>query len=90
MNIGAHVSIAGGIFESSKRASDLGCEVMQIFTRSPQGGKASELTPEIVEEFKLNAKKFSNKGYLYSYSLLHQFCFCQKSHSLWLGEYCAR
>jgi deoxyribonuclease IV len=62
MNIGAHVSIAGGIFESPKRAADLGCEVMQIFTRSPQGGKAPELTPEIVEEFKLNAKNFQIKA----------------------------
>lgn len=57
MNIGAHISIAGGIINAPKRASDLGCEVMQIFTRSPRGGKAPELTPEICEQFKnLNLK----------------------------------
>ena len=58
MNIGCHVSIAGGIWEAPKRAVDLGCECMQIFTRSPQGGKAPELTLEIVEKFKIQNSKF--------------------------------
>jgi deoxyribonuclease IV len=39
MNIGAHISIAGGIQNAPERAADLGCEVMQIFTRSPRGEK---------------------------------------------------
>lgn len=52
MLIGCHVSIAGGVFNSPKRASELGAEAMQIFTRSPQGGKAPELTPEVVSKFK--------------------------------------
>lgn len=58
MNIGCHVSIAGGIFEAPARAYDLGCECMQIFTRSPQGGKAPELTPEVVEKFKIHNTKY--------------------------------
>ncbi|MCX6761557.1 MAG: deoxyribonuclease IV [Candidatus Moranbacteria bacterium] len=60
MNIGAHISIAGGlpagrhgIQNAPERASVLGCEIMQIFTRSPRGGKAPELTKEIVSEFKI-------------------------------------
>lgn len=53
MNIGCHVSIAGGIINAPQRAVDLGCEVMQIFTRSPQGGKAPELIPELITEFRL-------------------------------------
>lgn len=56
MHIGCHVSIAGGIQNAPQRAHDLGCDAMQIFTRSPQGGKAPELTKEIVDEFKLKAK----------------------------------
>jgi deoxyribonuclease-4 len=52
MYIGCHVSIAQGVFNAPKRAADLGCEAMQIFTRSPQGGKAPELTPEVVSKFK--------------------------------------
>ena len=51
MNIGAHISIAGGVQNAPERASILGCEVMQIFTRSPQDGKAPELTKEIAKEF---------------------------------------
>lgn len=58
MFIGCHVSIAGGIFNAPKNASDLGCEVMQIFTRSPQGGKAPELTREIVSAFKIALEKY--------------------------------
>ena len=61
MNIGCHVSIAGGITEAPKRAFDLDCECMQIFTRSPQGGKAPELTNEICEQFKIQNSKFKIK-----------------------------
>jgi len=53
MNIGCHVSITGGIDRAPQRAADLGCECAQMFTRSPQGGKAHELIPELIHEFKL-------------------------------------
>lgn len=56
MKIGCHVSIAGGIFNAPARAAELGCEVFQLFTRSPQGGPAPELTPEVVEKFKSEMK----------------------------------
>ena len=59
MNIGCHVSIAGGIDQSPKRAADLGCECFQIFTRSPQGGKAPELTEELIKNFKILNTKYS-------------------------------
>jgi len=58
MNIGCHVSIAGGIINAPRNASDLGCEVMQIFTRSPQGGPAPELTEKIISDFKIQNSKF--------------------------------
>lgn len=61
MHIGCHVSIAGGIQNAPERANDLGCEVMQIFTRPPQGGKAPTLTNEIGEEFKSLNSKFKIK-----------------------------
>jgi len=60
MNIGCHVSIAGGIQNAPQRAADLGCECMQIFTRSPQGGKAPVITKEICDEFKYQNSKFTN------------------------------
>jgi len=56
--IGCHVSITGGIFNAPKRAADLGCETFQCFTRSPQGGPAPKLTPEVIEEFKSEMKKY--------------------------------
>lgn len=58
MLVGCHISIAGGIQNAPQRATDLGCETMQIFTRSPQGGKASPLTQEINKEFKAATKKY--------------------------------
>ena len=59
MFIGCHVSIAGGVYNAPQRAHDLGAEAMQIFTRSPQGGKAPELTPEIVSAFQENCAQFA-------------------------------
>lgn len=58
MYIGCHVSIAGGVFNAPERAAELGAEAMQIFTRSPQGGKAPELTPEILSAFKFRVSSF--------------------------------
>jgi deoxyribonuclease IV len=50
--VGCHVSIAGGIWNAPKNAADLGCEVFQIFTRSPQGGPAPKIDEEVVKKFK--------------------------------------
>jgi len=52
--IGAHVSIAGGIQHAPLRAKEEGCETFQCFTRSPQGGPAPVLTPEILASFRAN------------------------------------
>lgn len=57
MKIGAHVSIAGGIFNAPGNAARIGCEVYQVFTRSPQGGPAPKLTPEIVAQFQAANKE---------------------------------
>lgn len=57
MQIGCHVSIAGGVFNAPKRAADFGSEVMQIFSRSPQGGKAPDLSTEVLDKFSLELKK---------------------------------
>ena len=63
MNFGAHISIAGGIEKAPERARKIGCECFQMFSRSPQGGKASELTPEIIKKFKDNCEKYNLKNY---------------------------
>lgn len=64
MNIGCHVSIADSIAEAPKRADNLGCECFQVFTRSPQGGKAPELTPELIEKFKLKIAKYKLSNFV--------------------------
>lgn len=44
MRLGIHVSIAGGMEKMALKAVRLGCETVQIFSRSPRGGKAKELS----------------------------------------------
>ena len=58
MLIGCHVSIAGGVQNAPQRAAELGAKAMQIFTRSPQGGKAPILTDKICQQFKIQNSKF--------------------------------
>lgn len=57
MNIGCHVSVAGGVQNAPERAKELGCEVMQIFSRPPQGGKAPDLTEAILSDFQAKMKE---------------------------------
>lgn len=62
--IGAHVSIAGGIQNAPGRAKEEGCETFQCFTRSPQGGPAPELTPELISNFHTAMKKNGMKSFV--------------------------
>lgn len=63
MNIGCHISIAGGIQNAPPRAANLGCECFQMFTRSPQGGQAPKLTEVLIEEFKLQTTSYKLKTF---------------------------
>lgn len=62
VNIGCHITISEKIQNAPEIAAELGCEIMQIFTRSPQGGKTLELTPELIQEFKLKVKNYKLKA----------------------------
>jgi deoxyribonuclease IV len=55
--IGCHVSIAGGLENAPSRASALGCETFQIFSRSPHGGSVAPILPEVQEKFKAEMDK---------------------------------
>lgn len=57
MRFGAHVSAAGGLYNAGANGKKLGCEVIQIFSRPPQGGKPREITPEEQEKFKTAMKE---------------------------------
>lgn len=64
MLFGAHVSIAGGLTNAPKNAADLGCEVFQMFTRSPQGGWIPPLDKKIASDFKSLCKKYNQKEWV--------------------------
>lgn len=64
MYFGAHVSIAGGLPNAPLNAAKIGCEVFQMFTRSPQGGWVAPLDEKIAAEFKNNCKKAKQKEWV--------------------------
>lgn len=51
MNIGAHVSTAGGLHTAFGRAADIGAETIQIFASSPRAWKFRDLKPDAVAKF---------------------------------------
>jgi deoxyribonuclease-4 len=59
MILGKHVSISGGLDKSLKRASDIGCNSMQIFVKNPRGWKSRELDDAEVKRFKDNREKYN-------------------------------
>ena len=54
--MGAHMSIAGGIYKSVERGESIGCTCIQIFTKSNRQWYAKPLTKEDIDEFKLTLK----------------------------------
>ena len=59
MLLGVHVSAAGKIYQALDIAHNLGCDTMQIFSRSPLTWRnGAQITPEDIGEFKFRRKKF--------------------------------
>ena len=59
MILGVHVSGAGKIYQTLDIAKNLGCDTMQIFSRSPQSWRnGAVLAPEDIREFNVRRKKF--------------------------------
>lgn len=50
--IGAHVSIKGGLYKAIEEGERIGCNVIQIFTKSSRSWFAKKLTPIEIDEFK--------------------------------------
>lgn len=59
MRVGAHMSIAGRIYESVDRAVSYGCDCMQIFSRSPRSWRAKEIPQQDASQFR---KRRQNAG----------------------------
>lgn len=51
MNLGVHISIAGGLPEAPVRAMELACSTMQMFSRSPRGGTPTRLDKQVLLQF---------------------------------------
>jgi len=52
MPLGAHISISGGVDKAIDRGQEVGCDTIQIFTRTPRQWKMREFSQEEVEGFK--------------------------------------
>lgn len=61
--IGAHVSISGGVFNAPINAQKEELETFQMFTRSPQTFACPPLTDEAVEQFLASCKELGYKNY---------------------------
>ena len=51
MNLGAHISSAGGLHQAFARAEAAGCRTMQFFTKNERQWQAKPLTEEGVASF---------------------------------------
>jgi deoxyribonuclease-4 len=58
MPLGAHVSIAGGIHKSPKRAKDFSCETFQIFTKNQRQWDVPELSQQEIVLFRKGVKEY--------------------------------
>ncbi len=74
LNIGAHVSIAGGLDRSVFRAVKIGCETIQIFTKSNAQWSARKLTLDEVDKFKSELAKFKIHPVVVHSSYLINLC----------------
>jgi len=52
MPLGAHMSISGGVDKAIDRGQEIGCDSIQIFTRTPRQWKMREFSQEEVDDFR--------------------------------------
>ncbi len=52
-SLGAHVSVAGGFVEGLRRGSDLACDALQIFVKSPSQWQSKPILAEDAEAFRV-------------------------------------
>jgi deoxyribonuclease IV len=64
MQIGAHVSVSGGIHTAIGRAVDMGADSVQVFTQSPRTWRPTNHDPATFEQFRELRKEAGIEGVL--------------------------
>lgn len=59
LKVGFHISISGSIDNAVDRATELGCNTFQVFTRNPRQWHTTEIIPETAQAFSDKVKKYS-------------------------------
>jgi len=54
--LGAHMSIAGGVDLAPLRGKEVGCQTIQVFTKSSNQWRARPLPPEEIERYRVNLR----------------------------------
>ncbi|MBI3923065.1 MAG: deoxyribonuclease IV [Armatimonadetes bacterium] len=54
--LGAHIPTAGGLFKAPERGKEIGCEAIQLFTKSPNQWSAKPLADEDVVKYRASLK----------------------------------
>jgi len=62
MKLGAHISTAGGVELAPERATEIGCEAMQIFSRNQRQWKAKAISDKSSSAFRSNYRQQKLKG----------------------------
>ncbi len=89
--IGAHESIAGGIYKAFERAESIGCRTLQVFTKSSNQWYSKPLTDEDIANYKTAASKSNIKHVVAHDSYLINLCavdssILKKSREAFLDE----
>lgn len=56
--LGAHMSIAGGVDLAPLRGQEVGCQTIQLFTKSSNQWRARPLPPEEIERYRANLQAY--------------------------------
>ena len=64
MNLGAHMSIAGGIWKALERGQEENCRVIQVFTKSNNQWRAAKLTDEDCRLFRETSERLGVRAAL--------------------------
>ncbi len=57
MNLGAHISVAGGLYKAFARGEAVGCHTMQIFSKSERQWAAKPLLDDDIQKFKAEQQR---------------------------------